>query len=258
MTEPAVLTSKAHQVKEVFESPQWYLSRGQYNIRLRAAAIRDLLAGRKFERILDIGCGDGSLSVQLLTPQNRLTLVDLSGGMLAAAQANIPRTFSGNVEVVNEDVMSAPLEPHGYDLILCLGVLAHVDSPAALVERIAALLRHNGTVVMESSDAHHPIGRAVVMNLRLREMLKARKYRLNLLSRREVIDMFGRHSLKLGCLYRYTRIELPGVERLLPQDVLYGLVRLVYGTVRHNRNAWLGKECIYLFHANGMMPEQGG
>jgi len=79
-------------VKRGFEQPQWYLEKRSFNIRIRAETVRQFLGDLGFENMLDIGCGNGSISVPLLTPHNRLTLLDMSTTMLSIAQSRVPRS----------------------------------------------------------------------------------------------------------------------------------------------------------------------
>src|SRR5215475_888055 len=95
--------SKVNQVKSFFEKPEGYLAGRGYNIEIRAEAVGQFVRNAKFERILDVGCGDGSMSVQLLNATKRLTLVDVSSKMLSIAQARVPEEFSGQVETFNDD-----------------------------------------------------------------------------------------------------------------------------------------------------------
>jgi predicted TPR repeat methyltransferase len=88
------MSTKIDEVKSLFESPQPYLERRRYNINIRAETVQYFLRNREFTRILDIGCGDGSVSIPLLNPQPELTLLDLSANMLSAAQSNIPSNLS--------------------------------------------------------------------------------------------------------------------------------------------------------------------
>jgi 2-polyprenyl-3-methyl-5-hydroxy-6-metoxy-1,4-benzoquinol methylase len=244
-------TSKVSQVKMVYEKPDSYLSRRRYNINIRAETVQHFVNNTTFERILDIGCGDGSMSLTLLSSKNRLTLVDISGSMLSIARSRIPSGLLPNVEIVNEDFMSAKLVPRSYDLILCIGVLAHADSPSALVDKVTSLLRPGGTVVMESTDANHFTNRAAVLYHRLLGLLRRPTYALNLVSAAKVIEMYRSRGLKLSAIYRYNLPAFPGMDRFVPQKVLQAMVRMTYGTPKHNRNAWLGKECLYRLKDDG-------
>ena len=114
------------------------------DIRIRTETVQEFTRGRTFQSILDIGCGNGSISLPLLTPERRLTLLDISSNMLATAREKIPTNLINHVELVNEGFMKASFEPGTYDLVLCLGVLAHVDSPADVIAKVARILKPAG------------------------------------------------------------------------------------------------------------------
>ena len=87
--DPTASRRHAQQVRRYFAEPDHYLAN---NARL---AIRRLACGQMVQDvdrsfILDIGCGDGSMSLPLLTPQGRLTLLDSSRPMLDRAKAQPP------------------------------------------------------------------------------------------------------------------------------------------------------------------------
>jgi 2-polyprenyl-3-methyl-5-hydroxy-6-metoxy-1,4-benzoquinol methylase len=239
--------SKTREVKTVFETPEWYLDGTRENITIRTETVQEFLEGKKFDRILDIACGDATASTPLLTRSNRLTLLDISSGMLAHAQSKIPANLLSNVEIINEDFMKATLEPKSFDLIICLGMLAHVDSPAAVIAKIASLLRPNGTIIMESTDAGNVMSYLTIFHQKLASIRKPVPYHVNLLTRAEVVKMFGNHGIELCSIFRYTFSLFPGIHRVLDQKALYKVVRGMFGSSKKNRNAWLGKECIYLF-----------
>ena len=60
--------------------------------------------------------------------------MDLSASMLLIARSNVPPEFAANVQVRNEDFMTAPFDLASFDLIICVGVLAHVDCPDELLK----------------------------------------------------------------------------------------------------------------------------
>jgi ubiquinone/menaquinone biosynthesis C-methylase UbiE len=243
MSEAAV--SKTTRVRRTFERPEWYLEGTSCNIRIRQETVRDWAAGARPRRMLDIGCGNGSISTPLLRADNRLTLLDLSSKMLSIARSNVPDDLARNVELVNADLMAAELEPHAYDLIICLGVLAHVDSPAATLQKIAGLLQPGGTLILEFTDAFHPIGLPTVLFSRLRAAFRPPPYALNLLSNRDVFGMLKGANLRLVSTYRYS-LRLPGIYRLFSQDTLYKAARATFATALRNRNAFLGNQYICL------------
>jgi 2-polyprenyl-3-methyl-5-hydroxy-6-metoxy-1,4-benzoquinol methylase len=242
------LASKLDHVKAVFAQPEWYLRRA-HNIRIRKETVQTFLKGVKVDSILDIGCGDGSISLPLVNARTRLTLLDLSESMLAIARSRIPLHLSANVEIVNGDFLTAELGAHSYDLILCIGVLAHVDSPSATIDEIIRLLRPGGMVVIENTDSRHPISHVLRMYDNIRAIFLRPKYARNLVSTGELQATFGRRGCKLLATYRYS-LPLPGMQRVFADGVLYKMTRFIHGAHPDSRLPWLGNEGIHLFRSD--------
>jgi len=234
--------SHTEQVAAYFHNPRPYLQRS-YNITLRREIVQEMVGNLTPARILDIGCGDGSLSLQLLKGQTRLVLLDLSEQMLAEARANVPAELGGNVEALCGDLMSTELEPGGFDLILCMGVLAHVDSPADFIRKVCSLLRPGGSAVVTVSCGRHFFGRMRKLYLNLRDAIKQPLYRVKWLAASDVIAAFASHGVRVAKSFRYN-FPAPGMDRMLTNDRLYRAIRKRHGTVENNRLAFLGSEYI--------------
>ena|ERR1700693_551726 len=243
------MSPKLDEVKSLFESPQPYLDRRRYNINIRADTVQYLLRNREFTSILDVGCGDGSASIPLLNPQRNLTLLDLSSQMLSIAQSQVPPSLSRNLQAINQDFLAANLAPQSFDVIICLGLLAHVDSPKTVIEKIAQLLGPTGIVILQSTDSSGFPSRLGIAYRRVLEALGRMNYRYTLTTSAQVIEMFADCGLQLSNIYRYSLPGLPGIDRIFSQQALYKCVRLAYGSAENNYNTWPGKECIYLFES---------
>ena len=243
------MSPKLDEVKSLFESPQPYLERRRYNINIRADTVQYFLRNRAFTTILDLGCGNGSASIPLLNLQRSLTLLDLSSQMLSIAQSQVPPTLSRNVQAINQDFLAADLAPHSFDVVICLGFLAHVDSPKDVIKKIAQLLRPNGTVIMQSTDSSGFPSRVGIFYRRILEAFGRMNYRYTLTTSAQVIEMFADCGLRLSNIYRYSLPGLPGIDRIFSHPALYKSVRLAYGSAENNYNTWPGKECIYLFES---------
>jgi ubiquinone/menaquinone biosynthesis C-methylase UbiE len=243
------MSPKIDEVRSLFESPQPYLDRRRYNIKIRAETVQYFLRNRQFTNILDVGCGDGSVSIPLLNPQRNLTLLDLSTNMLSIAMSHVPSSLTHNVQAVNQDFLAANLGPRSFDVIICLGFLAHVDSPKAVIEKIAQLLGPNGIVVMQNTDAAGFLSRLGISYRRILEAFGRMNYRYTLTTSTQVIEMSALCGLRLSGIYKYSLSGFPGIDRIFPQRALYEWVRFVYGPAENNYNTWPGKECIYLFES---------
>ncbi len=142
--------------------------------------------------------------------------------------------------------MRAELPTQSYDLILCLGVLAHVDSPTDVIARMVSLLRPEGSIIVQNSDSQHPVGYLFGLYATFRNILLPPPYPLNRISSAKLVEMFGSHGLKLSASYRYN-LPIPGMARVFTSDTIYRFIRRVHGTHAHNYRSWLGSECIYHF-----------
>jgi 2-polyprenyl-3-methyl-5-hydroxy-6-metoxy-1,4-benzoquinol methylase len=239
--------AKVEVARALFDKPEWYLNRWRSYINIRAETVKEFVNGETFSSVLDIGCGDGSASIGLLKPEVSLTLLDLSQSMLDAARTRVPAQFSTAVCYVNEDVTTAAFANESFDLIICLGVFAHVPNPDKLVKKIAALLKPGGVAVAENSDAFHFLSRIVNPISSIRDGFSnkpVQMHSLNLFQRDEVMKLFSSNGLELEQKFCLS-LPLPGMARILSSRSLTRLLRLVFGTPAHNRCSWLSNEFIY-------------
>jgi ubiquinone/menaquinone biosynthesis C-methylase UbiE len=234
------------ETKQAFQNPQWYFQKLGYHVRVRLETIREFLSGSKFDRILDIGCGDGSISLPLLTQENRLTLLDMSEGMLLRARSRIPIGQSDRVDIVKGDFMSAQLDVNSYDLIICIGVMAYVDPVEPFLEKLDSLLKPGGGLVLEWTDGNHFISRLFRPYHRLMSVFITPKVRLTTQNSDDIVGRLKKLGFEAECSYRYCS-PLPVVRRFLSENINYRLIRKMHGNVRRNRATWLGEECIFHF-----------
>lgn len=237
---------KSDHVRQVFENAHRYFRSRQVDIRFRVETVRTFAADLKWQKLLDIGCGDGTISLQLLTPTSHLTLLDLSASMAALAKSNVPEGFAANVDVRNENFIATSFDSQLFDLIVTVGVMAHVDSPDAFLAKIADLLRPGGSLIIEFTDCRHFVGRLGRFWGRLKEVLAPPQYHTNRLSFSDVAPLFESHHLRLMSTFRYARIPLPGIDRIINHGMQYRIAKLIFGDCANNRNAWLGNEYICL------------
>jgi SAM-dependent methyltransferase len=237
---------KSHHVRRVFEDAPRYLNRRRVDIRVRRQTVKAFAGRIGWQRLLDVGCGDGTISLPLLTQTSEITLLDLSSSMAERARANVPDESIDNVTVQNENFMTASFEPGSFDLIVSVGVLAHVDSPEEFIAKLASLMRPGGGLIIEFTDCRHIVGQIERVLGQLKEVIAPSKYPTNRVSIGTIAPMFSKHHLKMISLFRYARLPIPGIEKILPEIIHYKLVDLVFGRAGNNRTAWLGNEYICL------------
>lgn len=107
------------------------------------------LAGRAPLDVLDLGGGTGIDAVRLAVDGHRVTVVDPSADALAslgrrASESGVTdavRSVQGDASDLGDVVESKTI-----DLVLCHGLLEHVDDPADVLSRVAPVLRSGGIV----------------------------------------------------------------------------------------------------------------
>ena len=104
------------------------------------AELAALLAGSRFARALDLGCGTGLAAESLALLTDHLTGVDLSGGMLARAGAR------GGYDVLFKAEALDFLRDHtgGFDLVFAADVLIYFGDLAPLFDAVAGALERGG------------------------------------------------------------------------------------------------------------------
>jgi predicted TPR repeat methyltransferase len=242
--------SRIAEVKALFEDAQWYLTNRNYHVRVRVDVVQEFLAGEQFERILDIGCGDGSISAPFLRADRRLTLLDLSNPMLDIARSRVPAELAANVETFNGDFMRVELGTRRYDLIICVGVMAYIQDKKAFVEKLASLLNPNGKLITECTDGKHFMSRLARSYDRIRSLFPKPGVRLIANSSDDLIGKFRAAGFQLIGTYRYCS-PMRLVRKLFKQQFHYKMIRLIYGSGRRNRAAWSGNECLFYFKKPG-------
>src|SRR5437773_215132 len=99
------MSEHSQRVKAYFDQPSRYLHH-RFNVAVRAEIVRDFLKDLTSCNILDIGCGNGAISLQFLSPTNKLTLMDLSSEMLGIARESTPQHLQANVTYLQQDFQS--------------------------------------------------------------------------------------------------------------------------------------------------------
>lgn len=185
-----------------------YLTRNPI-VSIRARLVAELLSDLRGGAVLDLGCGDGSVSRPLLVAGNDVTFVDVAEAMLERAKRAAIPDGGGKAKYVRSDVLE--WEPDAaYDAVLCVGLLAHVGSPERLVEQAVRATRVGGRCVLQITDRGRPLGWLLTRygRFRLRE-----GYRLNELTSAELVALAKRYGLRLVATKRYGLL-LPTTGRL--------------------------------------------
>jgi ubiquinone/menaquinone biosynthesis C-methylase UbiE len=129
------------------------------------AQVVDALAPTPGERILEVGCGSGALcrlAAERLRPQGRVTGLDISPDMIAAAQR-----YAGEPELaecIAFDVGPAEALPYAaavFDAAFAVRLMLHVERPESVLREMMRVVRRGGRIALmdwdwETAAVDHP------------------------------------------------------------------------------------------------------
>jgi SAM-dependent methyltransferase len=97
---------------------------------------------------LVVGCGPGVELPTLATGFDRVVAIDLNNTDLDIARAICRSQGVTNVEILEADLMKAPVKPGTVDTVFMIDVLEHFLDAGAAVAAVHALLRDGGRFVL--------------------------------------------------------------------------------------------------------------
>ena len=109
------------------------------------------------KNVLEVGCGDGSLTLHLLARGASVTALDLSPGMVRVAQERAERFRPGSdFRFVVAPAEETGLPAGGFDVVVGKWVLHHLDL-ARGAQELARVLRPGGTGLFMETSALNPV-----------------------------------------------------------------------------------------------------
>jgi ubiquinone/menaquinone biosynthesis C-methylase UbiE len=106
---------------------------------------RSLTAGQYW---LDLGCGSGALTKELIKRGANVVAVDASPAMLAAATESVDATMTSMVQFRQGDAQDLSwAEAGAFDGVLCSSVIEYVDDEDEVLRQIGRVLSHDGLLI---------------------------------------------------------------------------------------------------------------
>lgn len=239
------MTDKSILVKELFEDTALYLTY-DYNLQIRKETLESFTENMHFKSVLDMPCGNGTISFPLLQKTEKLTLIDISSNMLLLAEKNIPANDKQKVICINDDFFKLEIPEHSYDLVICLGLLAHVNSPEQLLTKLSKIISPNGYLIIQNTDSSHFYSYLIRFYLGLKRIISKSSYQLNKVKASFLEDELQKNGFEQQKCYRYNQSFL-GFSNLFSNEKKYKLTRCFFGDAEHNKHAKWGSDVTYLF-----------
>lgn len=188
-----------------------------YAFRRRVAEVSSLSAAFS-GRLLDCAVGSGEVTAPVLRAGRfqSATLVDFSPAMLKRAQALIGTLPAVALEWCESDCFTflESLQPESFDLLLCLGLIAHTGRLEELMGLLRRAVAPGGGVLFQSTLANHK-GIAVHRLLTSERYFRTHGYRISYQTFDEVVTAAQRAGFTVREVRRYC-FFIPFVDRIWP------------------------------------------
>lgn len=138
-----------------------------YFDRVAAAFGEQILPGRTWEglarallqlaprgRFVDLGVGDGLVTLMLSEVASSVTAVDISSEMLEQLRQRAARKGIANIETVEADIEDLPLADASYDVVVMSQALHHARSPEKALREARRILVPGGRLLVLDLLAH--------------------------------------------------------------------------------------------------------
>jgi ubiquinone/menaquinone biosynthesis C-methylase UbiE len=130
--------------------------------RIRKSYFDDRVTSLTIEKLLprdlalaDIGCGTGSLTVELARFAEKVIGVDLSQEMLRRARNVAKERQLRNIEFRHGDALKLPLAARSVDAAFCVMVLHFLSDPQQAVAELCRITRSGGSVIVVDLVGHN-------------------------------------------------------------------------------------------------------
>lgn len=115
---------------------------------------RALMCLAPSQRYVDLGIGDGQLTLMLAQTAQEVTAVDISTKMLAQLQRRAEDLGLENITTLEADISDMPLADGGHDIAVMSQALHHTHSPVRTLKEAHRILTRGGRLLIIDLLAH--------------------------------------------------------------------------------------------------------
>ena len=128
----------------------------EYSYIKRKQMVLDLI-GNGQGRLLEVGCGPGVYTPDVLDRGFEIWGFDISPKMIHLAQEKVAgHPLSKKVHFFVGDLLNLNFERDFFDMVLCIGVLSYVTDIRKAIRKIERVLKPEGVAILQASNPFSP------------------------------------------------------------------------------------------------------
>jgi len=222
------MQDKAQKVKDYFNETDNYLKKNP-EIALRSSLIKKNLPDLNNKNILDIGCGNGDITLPYIK-NNNITFLDFSEKMLEIVRKKIPNEYRQNAQFLNIDLNQLSGDKK-YDYLFVIGVLAHVNSIELTFSKFVELLDSDGTIIVQFTNRTNIISILTTFIFEIKYMFRKKPpFKVNYTSLHNIKKELQKSKLAYYTKVAFWPASLPGFG-MFPEGVRSFIYKLLNGKI---------------------------
>jgi ubiquinone/menaquinone biosynthesis C-methylase UbiE len=188
------MQTRTQKVKDHFNITDNYL-KNNLVVALRSKLLIENLPELKNQNIIDIGCGNGDLTLPYLK-ENKITFLDLSDKMLEIVRSRVPEEYYYNAEFFNNNIDSF-VSNKKFDYLFMVGVLAHVTSLEKTFSTLSRLINKEGTLIIQFTNSKNLISFVIKIISEIKCIFwKPLTYEVNEFSLKTIANVLEQNNLE--------------------------------------------------------------
>jgi ubiquinone/menaquinone biosynthesis C-methylase UbiE len=236
----AALKKRADQYNDPSHNYMKYWEGRDYENESEEMAIKRLLAGKHFDRAVDVGGGYGRLCLLLEDYADHVTLAEPSAQQLDLAKIYLKDHPEVDRKLVQADDLK--LKAGSIDLLTMIRVMHHLPDPTAELAEISRVLAPEGYAIIEVANYTHARNR-------IKHFLKGKKLPTQPVDIRTaahkkkdeipfvnhnphtVIKQLAHVGLKVDRILSVSNLRSQGLKRIVPKSVMLAVEGILQPTL---------------------------
>ncbi len=127
-----------------------------FTYRLLLDVLKRKISSRKL-KILDIGCGAGTICFYLASRGHDITGIDISQKAVNECRRSAKQLGINAAEFIRLDFPREKLKNRKYDIVILTEVIEHIEDDYLAIKEISRLLKPNGLLVLSTPSINAPL-----------------------------------------------------------------------------------------------------